>query len=124
MNPLIAGAQPQAPMAPPQGASAQPQITPDQIAKAHGFADHMVEELTQLLAKPPGQLSKQDVFQGAASLLGKGLFNDPQARMGLVTSLTQLPDDEGELRKALGGQLLEVAGLKRRLDDHAKTMGG
>lgn len=134
-NPLLAAPQqapPQQPGQPPQGAPAGPAFTatgggattPDMIAKAHSYADNVVEELTGLLSKPPGQLSKQDVFQGAASLLGKGLFNDPQSRMSLVTSLTQLPDDETALRKILGGQLLQTVGLKRKLDEHSQTMRG
>lgn len=105
------------------GQNGQP-ATADQIAKTHQLADLMLEELTNLVKKPPGQLSKQDVFQGAASLLGKGLFNDPQQRMGLVAGLTQLPDDETQLRQALGSQISQIVALKGHLDAHTAQMGG
>jgi len=113
MNPLLG-------QGPPGGAPMPPQqARPEDIAKGHETADTMLEELMSLVQRPAGQLTKQDVFQGAASLLGKGLFNDPQSRAGLVAQLTQLPDDEGALRAALGQEILQIAGFKRRLEEHA-----
>lgn len=97
----------------------QQQADPDDIAKWHGMADTFLQSLMALVQKPPGQLSKQDVFQSAAGLMGKGLFSDPQSRNGLVQQLTQLPSDEAGLRAALGKEILQIAGARTRVEAHA-----
>lgn len=96
-----------------------PQAAPEEIAKGHEMADQFLESLTDLAARPPGQLTKQDVFQSAAGLIGKGLFADPQARAGLVQQLTSLPSDETALRQALGREIMQIVTFKQNLDAHA-----
>lgn len=113
MNPLI--------QQQPQGAPAAPsgQASPEEIAKGHELADTMLGHLMELAQTPRGQLTKQKVFQSAADMMAKGLFADPQSRVGFVTQLTQLPEDEGALRQALGKEIMQIASFKQNLDAHA-----
>ncbi len=123
---MIAGGAPQGPQPQPQGPQMPMQLQPgarasqEDIDKGHELAGHFLETLMGLVSKPQGQLTKQDVFQSAANLLGKGLFTDPQSRSGLVAQLTQLPTDEMALRQALGKEIMQIASFKDALNQHAQ----
>jgi hypothetical protein len=118
MNPLVQnqpmmGAPAGGPAPAPQGA-----VDPGEYDKAHNLADTLMSSLIDLTKLPPGQLNKQAVFKASADLMAKGLFSDPQARMGFITQLTQLPDDETSLRQALGKEIFQVMNAKNALDQH------
>lgn len=127
MNPFLQNGPP-GPQGAPQQAPAPPQLTPEQIQTAHSQGEMFLSSLMDLVSKPRGQLTKQDAFQSAADLIGKGLFSDPQAKMKLVGQLTQLPDDETALRQALGQEVLQashmMSGFKVLAAQAAQQQGG
>ena len=116
------------PLMPDPGQVAQPQMpqqgpSPQQIDQAHDHIDQMSQALQQLVQMP--KLTKQDVFKASADLIAKGIFSTPESQMQLIQELTQLPDDEGQLRQVLGTMMLHSAQMKNNLtDNHGGPSGG
>lgn len=99
------------PAAPPQ----RPQIDPEQIAAARAHMGVVMEGLLGLAAKPEGSLSKRDLFNAAGEMIAQGAFSTPEAKQQLVAQLAQIPDDEASIRKAIGGQLMQLGETAARM---------
>ena len=91
------------------GAPAAPAPSPEQIASARGELGVVMRSLQGLAAKPKGSLSKRDVYDAVADMIGQGAFSTPQAKQQLVAMLAEIPDDEAAIRQAVGQKLLGVA---------------
>jgi hypothetical protein len=102
--------------APPRAAtSPQPfQFTGSEVTDARGHLGAVMGGLLALAAKPKGSLSKQDVYNAAADMIGQGAFSTPQAKQALVAQLAQLPDDEGSIRQMVGQHLMRLAGVRQQ----------
>lgn len=99
------------------------------VDEARKHSDVMVTDLAKLTAKPKGELTKKDVFEAASDMIAKGAFPTPASRQSLVVELAKLPDDEPELRKALGMILLQASANREQLykvhgPGDASLMGG
>jgi hypothetical protein len=106
----------------PSGMGAPNPITPtkEQIKTQQRHTNVMVDVLTHLLGTPTGDLTKKDVFDGAADAIAKGAFPTPESQQQLIVEMANLPDDDPGLRKALSALLLQSATLKHVM---AKTFG-
>lgn len=123
--PPAAGGQmmpPQAPnaMGAPPGGGGGPSLpapppTPDMINTARTHIGAIVSGLTGVLAKPRGELTKKDVFDAASEMIARGAFPTPESKQMLISELANLPDDEPDLRRALGTLLLQTADMKHRI---------
>jgi hypothetical protein len=136
-QPMMAqGAPPQdAPMAPqaPNGLQGAPPprappVSPQQLADAHKHADVLTKGLLTLTAKPPGTLTRQDVFSEAADMIAKGGFPTPESRQTLIAEMAKLPQDEPGIRKMLGQFLMQASMNQTLLQHHmplpAQATGG
>jgi hypothetical protein len=82
----------------------------EDIKGAHTHLKVMIADLMKLVEKPRGTLTKKDVFDAASDMIAKGAFQTPQAKQMLIAELANMPDDEPDIRKALGGFLLQALG--------------
>lgn len=92
----------------PQGPPPTPP-DPKAIEKARKHIDIMLSGLTKLAAMPKGTLTKKDVFSEAADVISKGCYDTPQDKQQLIAGLAALPDNESDIRKAIGAQIMQLA---------------
>jgi hypothetical protein len=102
------------PSAAPSG-FAPPPPTPEIVNQARTHIGAIVDGLTDVLGKPKGELTKKDVFDAASEMIARGAFPTPESRQSLIAELAKLPDDEPDLRKALGALLMQTADVKHRV---------
>lgn len=114
MNNLMPGQQQGAPD-PTQQAPQQAPPSPEELGQARADVKAMTAGLMSLAAKPKGSLSKQDVYNAAADMIGQGAFSTPQAKQGLVAELAQMPDDETAIRQIIGQHLMFLAHAQDRI---------
>lgn len=88
---------------------------PEQIKTARTHVGAIVDGLTGVLGKAKGELTKKDVFDAASEMIAHGAFPTPESKQALIGELAKLPDDEADLRKALGALLLQSADVKHRI---------
>jgi len=91
---------------------------PAQLADARTHVAAMLKGLSGLAAKPPGSLSKRDVFNAAADMIAEGAFSTPQAKQQLVAEIAQMPDDESAIRQAIGGHILRLSATRQAIHQH------
>lgn len=72
----------------------------------------VMKSLSDVAAKPPGAISKRDLFNAAADMIAGGAFSTPQSKQQLVAELTQVPDDETAIRQMVGSHLLRLAQVR------------
>ena len=101
----------------PQPPPAMPNPTPQQVAEFRTHIGAVVDGLLGLVSKPVGDLTKKDAFDAAAEMIAKGAFPTPETKQDLIVQLAQLPDDEPDLRKALGATLLNVSMIRAKLHE-------
>lgn len=94
-----------------------PPPTPEEIMQSRKHVGVIMDGLLSLTSKPRGDLTKKDVFEAASEMIAKGAFPTPDSRQDLVVRLAALPDDEVDLRKALGQMLLGVASARGQLHE-------
>lgn len=99
-NALMAQGAPPAPAPPP---------SPEQVAEARKHLGAIMGALTKVAATPRGDLTKKDVFDAAAEMIARGGFPTAASRQSLIVTLANMPDDEPDLRKAIGRMMLRVA---------------
>lgn len=85
------------------------QVDPKDVETSHGNLNGMIDSILSLTSRPPGQLTKKDVFASIAGLLGKGLFPTPEGRAAIIGQAAQLPEDEAGIRQALGAHLMSLS---------------
>jgi len=93
----------------PQGGLNIAGLSPSQVKIGRTHIGAIVDGLMDLVNKPRGDLSKKDAFDAAAEMIAKGAFPTPESKQGLIVQLANLPDDERDLRTALGGMLLQFS---------------
>ena len=74
-----------------------------------------MDGLIALVSKPKGDLTKKDVFDEASTMIAKGAFPTPESKQQLITALANLPDDEMDIRKFLGKQLLALSTFRNHM---------
>ena len=89
--------------------------SPDEIKMHRQHVGAIVDGLRSLAAKPRGDLTKKDVFDAASEMIAKGAFPTPEAKQILIGELAKLPEDEPDLRKAIGGLLLQTSQTQQML---------
>ena len=108
--------QPPQQMQPQQVQSQQSyQASPEEIQKGHQSVDAVMDGLISLVSKPKGELTKKDVFDASSDMIAKGAFPTPESKQQLIGQLANLPDQEDEIRKALGNQLLQIATFRNHM---------
>ncbi len=112
---LMGNGPPVAPPGPANGIPPQmpPPPSPEEIKTLRQHVGAVVDGLRSLAAKPRGDLTKKDVFDAASEMIAKGAFPTPEAKQGLIGELAKLPDDEADLRKAIGGLLLQTSATQQ-----------
>lgn len=93
----------------PMQQQAPADMSPDEIAGGHRALNATIDGLIKLVSKPPGELTKKCVFDEASTMIAHGAFATPEAKQQLIGELANLPDDENDIRKLLGKQLLTLA---------------
>lgn len=93
-------------------------VSPQQLSDARVHMAVMMKDLAALAAKPPGSLSKQDLFNAAAEMIAQGAFSTPQSRQQLVAQIAQIPDNETAIRQAIGGHLMQLVRAQDLIHQH------
>lgn len=106
-GPAMGPGGPQGPGGPPQ--PQQPMPTPEEVAVAKAHLSLMVSDISKLVERPTGSLTKKDVFSAASDMLAKGAFSTPAEKVSLIKEMAAMPDDDAGIRKVLGTHLLRAA---------------
>lgn len=109
--PMAQSAGPGAPFAPPPQGQAPDEPSPQEKGLVKQRTGAVLDGLLALVAKPRGELTKKAVFDQAADMIARGAFPTPEAKQGLIVKLANLPDDEQQLRQALGQMALQIASI-------------